>query len=114
MTPECCPACRLRHKHFFRAAQRRGAVDAALRFLSLLPRGATDARTYTMAVSVCAAAQDVHAALQVADMWRSTGRKPDTFLYTNVIRSARCAACMLLPKHPRSLTGPLPDVIPAL
>jgi hypothetical protein len=55
---------RLRHKHFFRSAQRRGAVDAALRFLALLPRRAADARTYTMAVSVCAKARDVHAALQ--------------------------------------------------
>jgi hypothetical protein len=40
-------------------------VDAALRFLALLPRRAADARTYTMAVSVCAKARDVHAALQV-------------------------------------------------
>jgi hypothetical protein len=39
-------------------------VDAALRFLSLLPRQAADARTYTMAVSVCKTARDVHAALQ--------------------------------------------------
>ena len=40
-------------------------MDAALRFLALLPRRVADARTYTMAVSVCAKARDVHAALQV-------------------------------------------------
>ena len=40
--------------------------------------------------------------LQVADMWRSTGRKPDTFLYTNIITGAPCDAawpCTLAPDY---------------
>ena len=79
---------RLLHRHFLKAARRKRDVGAALRFVQLLPRENSDARTYNMLVSVCAAARDAAAALRVADMWRSTGRKVDTMLYTNIIVGA--------------------------
>ena len=56
-----------------------------MRFVQLLPRRYADARTYNMLVSVCAAARDVTAALHAADMLKSTGRKMDTIMYTNLI-----------------------------
>ncbi len=61
----------------------------AMRFVQLLPRRYVDARTYNMLVSVCAAAGDVKSALHAADMLRSTGGKPDTIMYTNLIAGVR-------------------------
>lgn len=87
--------CRLLHRHFLKAARRKRDVDAALRFVQLLPRENTDARTYNMLISVCAAARDAAAALRVADMWRSTGRQVDTMLYTNIIVGAAPPPCWL-------------------
>lgn len=60
----------------------------------VLPRKFTDARTYNMLVSVCVKARDLTQALHAADMLRSTGRKLDTILYTNLIGGARhcCSA----------------------
>ena len=60
-----------------------------MRFVQLLPRRYADTRTYNMLVSVCAAAGDVTSALHAADMLRSTGGKPDTIMYTNLIAGAR-------------------------
>lgn len=51
----------------------------------MLPRKFTDARTYNMLVSVCVKAKDLTQALHAADMLKSTGRKLDTILYTNLI-----------------------------
>jgi len=42
-----------------------------------------------MLVSVCVKARDLTQALHAADMLRSTGRKLDTILYTNLISGAR-------------------------
>ena len=61
----------------------------AMRFVQLLPRRYADTRTYNMLVTVCAAAGDVTSALHAADMLRSTGGKPDTIMYTNLIAGAR-------------------------
>ena len=63
-----------------------------MRFVQLLPRRYADARTYNMLVSVCAAARDVTAALHAADMLKSTGRKMDTIMYTNLITGGPAAA----------------------
>ena len=60
-----------------------------MRFVQLLPRRYADTRTYNMLVSVCAAAADVTSALHAADMLRSTGGKPDTIMYTNLIAGPR-------------------------
>ena len=38
-----------------------------------------------MLISVCVKAKDLTQALHAADMFRSTGRKLDTILYTNLI-----------------------------
>ncbi len=54
----------------------------------VLPRSYTDARTYNMLVSVCVKACDLTEALHAADMLKSTGRKLDTILYTNLICGA--------------------------
>ena len=58
----------------------------------VLPRKFTDARTYNMLVSVCVKAKDLTQALHAADMLKSTGRKLDTILYTNLI-SGEPALC---------------------
>ena len=63
-----------------------------MRFVQLLPRRYADARTYNMLVSVCTAARDVTAALHAADMLKSTGRKLDTIMYTNLIAGWLSAA----------------------
>ncbi|CAL8460572.1 g101 [Coccomyxa elongata] len=88
---------RVRHSHFLREAadqacgpKRRHATKLAMRFVQVLPRKFTDARTYNMLVSVCVKAKDLTNALHAADMLRSTGRKLDTILYTNLI--SVCAA----------------------
>ena len=51
----------------------------------VLPRQYTDARTYNMLISVCVKAKDLTEALHAADMMRSTGKRLDTILYTNLI-----------------------------
>lgn len=51
----------------------------------MLPRQYTEASTYNMLISVCVKAKDLTQALHAADMFRSTGRKLDTILYTNLI-----------------------------
>ncbi len=56
-----------------------------MRFVQLLPSHMTDARTYNMLVSVCIAARDLPMALQAGMMLKNTGRRLDTFLYTNLI-----------------------------
>ena len=61
-------------------------MRAALRFVQLLPRQYADTRTYNMLLTVCAEAADLRAALRVADMARGVGIKPDTILYTNLIK----------------------------
>ena len=53
--------------------------------VQVLPRQYTDASTYNMLISVCVRAKDLTQALHAADMFRSTGRKLDTILYTNLI-----------------------------
>ncbi len=78
-------SCRLKHRHFLRTAADRCAVKQAMRFVQLLPRRYADTRTYNMLVTVCGAAGDVTSALHAADMLRSTGGKPDTIMYTNLI-----------------------------
>ena len=55
----------------------------------MLPRQYMDARSYNMLVSVCVAAKDLVAAMHAADMLKSTGRKPDTILYTNLITGGK-------------------------
>ena len=57
--------------------------------MQLLPRRYADTRTYNMLVTVCGAAGDVTSALHAADMLRSTGGKPDTIMYTNLIAGAQ-------------------------
>jgi hypothetical protein len=79
------PPRRLQHKHFLRQAAEQKAVREALRFVQVLPRRYADSRTYNMVVSVAARAGDATAALQAADMFKSTGGKLDTILYTNLI-----------------------------
>lgn len=79
---------RLRHRHFFREAGRQAtpaAVQQSVRFVNTLPPEFTSLQTFTMLVSVCISARDVTTAMQVAAMLRSSGRKPDTILYTNLI-----------------------------
>ena len=63
-------------------------MKQAMRFVQLLPRRYADTRTYNMLVTVCGAAGDVTSALHAADMLRSTGGKPDTIMYTNLIAGA--------------------------
>ena len=59
---------RLQHKWFLRPAAELKAVKAAFRFVQLLPRRHTDARTYNMVLTVCAEAADLRNALHCADM----------------------------------------------
>ena len=103
---------RLKHRHFLRTAADRCAVKQAMRFVQLLPRRYADTRTYNMLVTVCGAAGDVTSALHAADMLRSTGGRPDTIMYTNLIAGAhehhawytvyvmeampQCSVCLLL------------------
>ena len=54
-----------------------------------------DSRTYNMVVSVCVAAGDLKGAMHAADMARAAGLKPDTVLYTNLIKGG-CWGCWLL------------------
>ena len=77
--------CRVRHKDFLRPAADHKAVGHAMRFVQLLPSRVTDTRTYTMLVSVCIAARDLPMALQAGMMLKDSGRRLDTFLYTNLI-----------------------------
>jgi pentatricopeptide repeat protein len=74
------------------AAGRKLAVKLALRFTALLPREYSLPATYNMAITVCVRAKDLPHAQQAADMMRSTGRRPDTILYTNLLH--------WLPHHP--------------
>jgi hypothetical protein len=76
-------------KHFLgKAASLRSAmsVKQAFKFLEILPREFTNLQTYNMVVTVCIHARDMAAALQAADILRSTGRKPDAVLYNNLIK----------------------------
>lgn len=43
-----------------------------------------------MLVSVCVKGRDLVQAMHAADMLRTTGRKLDTILYTNLIGGAKC------------------------
>jgi len=63
-------------------------VKQAFRFLEVLPRELTNLQTYNMVVTVCVRARDMAAAMQAADILRSTGRKPDSVLYNNLITGA--------------------------
>jgi pentatricopeptide repeat protein len=54
----------------------------------ILPRRLTDERTYNMLVSVCVRGRDLTQALHAADMLKTTGRRLDTILYTNLIGGA--------------------------
>ena len=88
--------CRLRQKHFLKEAARQAtpkAVRQALRFVHILPRAYAQLQTYNMVVTVCIRAKDMASALQAADMLRSTGRKPDAFLYTNLISGVWPCRC---------------------
>ena len=55
----------------------------------ILPTRLTDERTYNMLVSVCVKGRDLVQAMHAADMLRTTGRRLDTILYTNLIGGAR-------------------------
>eukprot|EP00887_Chlorella_sp_A99_P002066 scaffold18.g2066.t1 len=76
----------LQHKWFLRPAAARKAVKHAFRFVQLLPRQYTDARTYNMVLTVCAEAGDLRNAFHCADMLQAAGFKMDTILYTNLIK----------------------------
>ena len=67
----------------------------------ILPRALTDERTYNMLVSVCVRGRDLTQALHAADMLKTSGRRLDTILYTNLIGGARPAP--LLPHGPVGL-----------
>jgi pentatricopeptide repeat protein len=60
----------------------------ALRAVQILPTRLTDERTYNMLVSVCVKGRDLVQAMHAADMLRTTGRRLDTILYTNLIGGA--------------------------
>jgi pentatricopeptide repeat protein len=99
------------HKDFLSAAadcatagRRVWAVKVAMRFTQLVPRAYTLPATYNMLITVCVRAQDLPHALQAADMMRSTGRRLDTILYTNLLHGAG-PPCSLLALSP-FLRGP--------
>ena len=72
-----------------RRAQRGGgrvAVQQTLQFLRLVGHAAADSKTCTLAVSVCDAARDPAAALEVAALYRaSRGAVPDDQLFASLI-----------------------------
>jgi pentatricopeptide repeat protein len=86
-----CDPRRLKHYRFLRPAASLKAVKQAMRFVQLLPRQYTDARTYNMLLRVCAEAGDLRNAMHVADMLQAAGLRMDPILYTTLISSARAA-----------------------
>jgi len=106
---KCCHDCRLRQKHFLGKAASLGSamsVKQAFRFLEILPHEFTNLQTYNMVVTVCIRARDMAAAMQAADILRSTGRKPDAVLYNNLIKGESLRMLLRPPPPPSSYPTP--------
>ena len=84
--------CRLSHGPFLRVAKQRAhrgakrlAVQHALQFIRLVPQAAAHPHACTLAISVCTAAQDLPAALEVAECFRAGQGTMDELLYASLI-----------------------------
>ncbi|KAJ1256307.1 hypothetical protein BS78_K049600 [Paspalum vaginatum] len=80
---------KIHHASFFSMCKKQRAVLEALRFCRLI--GNPKISTFNMLLSVCAHSQDFDGALQVMELLKEAGLKPDCKLYTTLIST--CAKC---------------------
>ncbi|CAM0150663.1 unnamed protein product [Urochloa decumbens] len=80
---------KIHHASFFSMCKKQRAVLEALRFCRLIDNPKIS--TFNMLLSVCANSQDFDGALQVMELLKEAGLKPDCKLYTTLIST--CAKC---------------------
>ncbi|KAG2538434.1 hypothetical protein PVAP13_9NG548900 [Panicum virgatum] len=80
---------KIHHASFFSMCKKQRAVLEALRFCRLID--SPKISTFNMLLSVCANSQDFDGALQVMELLKEAGLKPDCKLYTTLIST--CAKC---------------------
>ncbi|XP_066386259.1 LOW QUALITY PROTEIN: pentatricopeptide repeat-containing protein MRL1, chloroplastic-like [Miscanthus floridulus] len=80
---------KIHHASFFSMCKKERAVLEALRFCRLI--GNPKISTFNMLLSVCASSLDFDGALQVMELLKEAGLKPDCKLYTTLIST--CAKC---------------------
>jgi len=80
---------KIHHASFFSMCKKQRAVWEALRFCRLID--SPKISTFNMLLSVCAKSQDFGGALQVMELLKEAGLKPDCKLYTTLIST--CAKC---------------------
>ncbi|WVZ58406.1 hypothetical protein U9M48_008682 [Paspalum notatum var. saurae] len=80
---------KIHHASFFSMCKKQRAVMEALRFCRLICNPKIS--TFNMLLSVCAHSQDFDGALQVMELLKEAGLKPDCKLYTTLIST--CAKC---------------------
>ncbi|KAF8655211.1 hypothetical protein HU200_061214 [Digitaria exilis] len=79
----------IHHSSFFSMCKKQRAVSEAVRFCRLIDNPRIS--TFNMLLSVCANSQDFDGALQVMELLKEAGLKPDCKLYTTLIST--CAKC---------------------
>ncbi|ONM00938.1 Pentatricopeptide repeat-containing protein MRL1 chloroplastic [Zea mays] len=80
---------KIHHASFFSMCKKQRAVLEALRFCRFI--GNPKISTFNMLLSVCASSLDFDGALQVMELLKEAGLKPDCKLYTTLIST--CAKC---------------------
>ncbi|XP_062205447.1 pentatricopeptide repeat-containing protein MRL1, chloroplastic-like isoform X2 [Phragmites australis] len=80
---------KIHHASFFGLCKKQRTVLEALRFCRLIDNPKMS--TFNMLLSVCANSQDFDGALQVMELLKEAGLKPDCKLYTTLIST--CAKC---------------------
>lgn len=80
---------KIHHASFFSMCKKQKAVLEAVRFCTLIDNPKIS--TFNMLLSVCANSQDFDGALQVMELLKEAGLKPDCKLYTTLIST--CAKC---------------------
>ncbi|CAN6311475.1 unnamed protein product [Urochloa humidicola] len=80
---------KIHHASFFSMCKKQRAVLEALRFCRLIDNPKIS--TFNMLLSVCANSEDFDGALQVMELLKEAGLKPDCKLYTTLIST--CAKC---------------------
>lgn len=85
---------RVSHRYFMQQAARHKASAHAVAFLRAMPEQHLTIHAYTLALTVCAAAQDVQTARTVVEIAANNSLPHDTILMTALIGGEHAEACI--------------------